>query len=352
VSKGEIGNATSSFRDITMMDVANEARVSIATVSRVINNMDHVRPEMRGRVLRAMEKLGYVINMPARSLAGGTSYTVGLLVNHLSSGYVVEIMRGVDMTLQANQYDLMLYNANTRKSGEAAYAMKLTRHMIDGLLLVLPRNAHAYLDALHQRGFPHVLVDHLSDRAEVPSVATTNFRGAYEAVDYLLRLGHRRIGFITGDLKAGCAQQRLEGYKAALKDAQVKVDSSLIYEGLFFQPQGYQGAHQLLSLPEPPTAIFASNDSMAFGVIEAARERGLRLPEDLSIIGFDDVLQATYVRPQLTTVSQSLEEMGRRATTLLLHYIKYPNSEIEHVELPTKLIIRESCQAPRSLLAR
>ncbi len=338
--------SSQQFHKITIYDVADEAGVSDATVSRVINNKDHVSPDKRDRVLRAMAKLGYVVNTQARSLAGGPSRVVGLLVNYLSSGYVVEILRGIDAALQANQYDLVLYSTHTQKTRESAYVTQLTRNLADGLLLVLPQQPQIYLKALHQRRFPHVLVDYLSNGAEAPSVAATNFRGAYDAVTYLLHLGHRRIGFITGDLETGCAQQRLEGYKAALKDSHVGEDPHLIYEGLFFQPQGYQGTRQLLALSDPPTAIFASNDLMAFGAMEAAREQGLRLPEDLSIVGFDDIPQATHVHPQLTTVRQPLEEMGYHAALLLLHYIAHPDAEIERTELPTELVLRESCRAP------
>jgi LacI family transcriptional regulator len=333
------------IRDITIIDVANEAGVSYATVSRVVNNKDHVSAEKRERVLRAMTQLGYVANVQARSLAGGSSHVVGLLVNYLSSGYAAEIIRGIDEALQANSYDLLLYSAHTSKTKESAYIAKLTRNLAAGLLLILPQHSEAYLDALRQRHFPHVLIDYLSDGVHAPSVATTNFRGAYDGVAYLLELGHRRIGFITGALETGCAQKRLAGYQAALTDNGLSVDPQLIYEGHFLQPQGYQGTHTLLALAAPPTAIFASNDMMAFGVMEAARERGLRLPEDLSIIGFDDIPQASHVHPQLTTVRQPLEEMGRQAATLLLHYITNPDAEVERVELPTELIVRQSCQA-------
>lgn len=334
--------------EITIVDVADEAGVSYATVSRVINNKDHVSPEKRERVLRAMAQLGYVANMQARSLAGGASRVVGLLVDYLSSSYMDEIIRGIDEALDAENYDLMLYTTHRRKTKESAYVTKLTRKLADGLLLILPRNAGAYLDTLRQRQFPHVLVDYLSDRQNVPSVSTTNFRGAYDAMSFLLSLGHRRIGFITGTMEFGCARDRLDGYRAALKDHGIPADPQLVCEGNFMQPQGYQSAQKLLSLPEPPTAIFSSNDMMAFGVMEAARERGLRLPEDLSIVGFDDIPQASHVHPALTTVRQPLEEMGRSAAHLLLKYIAHPTAEIERIELPTRLVIRESCQALHS----
>jgi len=339
-------SANQRSRDVTIFDVADEAGVSYATVSRVINNKDHVSPEKRERVLRAMAQLGYVANEQARSLAGGSSRVVGLLVDYLSSSYMDEIIRGIDETLDTEDYDLMLYTTHRRKTKESAYVTKLTRKLADGLLLILPRNAAAYLETLRQRQFPHVLIDYLSDGQNVPSVSTTNFRGTCDAITYLLSLGHRRIGFITGTMEFGCARDRLDGYKATLQDHDIPLDPQLVCEGDFMQPCGYLNAHTLLGLPVPPTAIFASNDMMAFGIMEAARERGLRLPEDLSIIGFDDIPQAAHVHPRLTTVRQPLEEMGRRAARLLLKYIAQPTAEVERIELPTELIIRESCQAP------
>lgn len=339
-------------RDITIFDVADEAGVSYSTVSRVVNNKSNVNPETRERVLRAMALLGYVGNVPARSLAGGASHIAGLLVDHLNTSYMGEIIRGIDEALEANNYNLMLYTTHQRKTKESAYVTKLTRNLVDGLLLILPRNAKAYLDILHQRRFPHVLVDYQGHNHQVPSVVTTNRKGAYDATTYLINLGHRRIGFITGTMEFGCAQERLAGYQDSLKEHGLAFDPELVCEGDFQQPQGYHCAQQLLGLPNPPTALFASNDVMAFGAMEAARERGLRLPTDLSIIGFDDIPQAEHVHPTLTTIRQPLEEMGHSAVRLLLKYIANPLAEIERVELPTELVIRESCQVPHSLLSR
>lgn len=203
--------------DITIFDVAKEAGVSYSTVSRVLNNKEHVSPEKRERVLRAMAELGYVANVQARTLAGGRSHIVGLLVHGLDTSYIGEIMKGIDNELNNVNYDLMLYTTHRRKTKESAYVIKLTRNLVDGLLLVLPRNAEAYLETLRQRHFPHVLVDHqgLPD-VDAPAVGATNWQGAYEATSYLIELGHHRIGFITGMMDTGCAQERLAGYKAAL----------------------------------------------------------------------------------------------------------------------------------------
>jgi LacI family transcriptional regulator len=165
------------------------------------------------------------------------------------------------------------------------------------------------------------------------------------ATEYLIKLGHSRIGFITGWMDLGCSMDRLEGYRSALRTYHASDAPELIYEGTFFQPAGYAGASALLDLPNPPTAIFASNDIMAMGAMDAVRSRGLRIPNDISIVGFDDIPQAAVVRPALTTVSQPLEKMGRVATQMLLDLLRQPDKKVDRIELPTELVIRESCQS-------
>jgi LacI family transcriptional regulator len=296
----------------------------------------------------AMTRLGYVVDQRARSLAGGRSQLIGLLVHDVGTSYIGEIIRGIDAELASAQYDLLLYTTHRRKIKESTYVITLTRGIADGLLLVLPRNPGAYLETLRQQRFPHVLIDHRGVDEETPAVAAANRQGAYNATEYLVELGHRCIGFITGAMDQICTQDRLEGYKTALADHEIAFDPQLVYEGNFFQPLGYAGASALLELSHPPTAIFASNDVSAFGVMEAVREHGLRIPDDVSVVGFDDIPQAAHVHPPLTTVRQPLEEMGRIATRMLLEYIKDPQRPIERVELPTELVLRQSCQSKKS----
>jgi LacI family transcriptional regulator len=192
------------------------------------------------------------------------------------------------------------------------------------------------------------LVDHRGGDEKAPAVAAANWQGAYKATEYLIELGHRRIGFITGAMDQICAQDRSAGYEAALADHGITFDPELVFEGDFFRPLGYAGARALLELSHPPTAIFASNDVSAFGVMEAVREHGLRIPDDVSIVGFDDIPQAAHVHPPLTTVRQPLEEMGRAATRMLLEHIQDPLHPPERVQLPTELVLRQSCCPNRS----
>jgi len=331
---------------VTIFDVAREAGVSYATVSRVLNNKDHVKPEKRQAVLDAVARLGYVANSQARSLAGGVSRVIGLLVQDVGTSYTGEIVRGIDEELSSAGYDLMLYTTHRRKAKESAYVDAIARGLADGLLLILPRDPGAYLESLRLQNFPYVLIDHQGIGDYARSVGATNWQGAYDATRYLLELGHRRIGFITGAMDLGCSVDRLAGYAAALSDRDIQVDPLLIRTGDFFRPQGFAGAQALLDLPQPPSAIFASNDEMAFGVMEAVRVRGLRIPDDISVIGFDDISQASLVHPELTTVRQPMEQMGRRATQMLLELIADPQQMMGRVTLPTTLVVRGSCREP------
>ena len=332
---------------VTIVDVAAKAGVSFGTVSRVVNNNVHVKDETRQRVLEAMQDLGYVANRQARSLAGGKSNSIGVLVPDLGTSYIGEIIRGIDAELGLSSLDLILYTTHRTASKEANYVANLAKGMVDGLLLVLPRSPADYIGTLTSHKFPFVLIDHQGTGQECPAVGATNWQGAFNATEYLIKLGHKRIGFITGWMDLGCAEDRLDGYRSALRTHHLSDSPELIYEGTFFQPDGFAGATAFLRLPNPPTAIFASNDVMAMGAMDAVRSHGLRVPEDISIIGFDDIPQAALVHPALTTVRQPLEQMGRVATQMLLDLLKNPEERSYRLELPTELVIRDSTAPPK-----
>src|SRR6476660_6538398 len=243
---------------VTIFDVAREAGVSTGTVSRVLNDRHHVKPETREAVLRAMDKLGFVANQQARSLAGAPSRVIGLLLHTLSVSYMGEIVRGIDAELEIANYDLLLYTTHRRKLKEAAYVGAITRGMADGLLLILPRNPSAYLPVLQAHSFPYLLIDHQGNGDYERSVGATNWQGAYDGTRYLIALGHRRIGFVTGAMELGCSVDRLAGYHQALADHGIPADPALVAGGDFTEPTGSAAAQALLAAPNPPTAIFAS----------------------------------------------------------------------------------------------
>jgi LacI family transcriptional regulator len=336
-----------TFSKVTIVEVARKGGVSLGTVSRVINNDIHVAPETRERISRVMQEMGYVANRQARSLRGSKTNVIGVLVPDLGTGYIGEIVHGIDAELALGQLDLMLFTTHRTASKEANYVANMGKGMVDGLLLVLPRSPADYVETLTRRNFPFVLIDHQGTGKNCPAVGASNWQGAYNATEYLIKLGHKRIGFITGSMDLGAAIDRLDGYESGLRIHHIPKDPSLIYEGAFFQPDGYAGACALMDVDDPPTAIFASNDVMAMGAMDAVRSRGLRVPVDVSILGFDDIPQAASVRPALTTVQQPLEQMGRVATQMLLDLLKNPEKEISRIELPTQLIVRGSTSSPK-----
>ncbi len=292
-----------------------------------------------------MDELGYVANKQARILAGGRSRTIGVLVPDLGTGYVGEIMRGIDSELSLNNLDLVLYTTHRIANKEASYIANLATGVVEGLLLLLPRSPVDNIGSLIQRNFPFVLIDHHGTGRDCPAVGATNWQGAYNATEYLIKLGHKRIGFITGSMDMGCSVDRLEGYRSALRTYHISEIKELIFEGTFEQPDGYAGTNAFLDLPNPPTAIFASNDVMAMGVMEAVRNRRLRIPDDISVVGFDDIPQASLTHPALTTVNQPLEKMGRVSTQILLDLLNNPEKKVKRIELPTELVVRDSCRS-------
>lgn len=328
----------------TIVDVAREANVSYSTVSRVLNNYPHIKPEKRERVLAAAKRLGYVANPMARTLAGGQTRIVGLLVPDLMTEYVAQILHGIDEELAVAGYDLMLHTTHHERIKESKYTVALTQGLTEGLLLLLPLDPGAYLETLRNQQFPYVVIDHQGFDDFSSTVTASNHSGALQAMHYLLDLGHRRIGFIAGTANTSSARDREDAYRAALSEAGIAVDDRLIETGGFDQPGGFRATQHLLDLPQPPTAIFASNDASAFGAIEAIRSRGLRIPEDISIVGFDDIPRAQYSYPPLTTVRQPLSEIGRQSVRLLLKHIDNPDLPAERIVLDAALVIRKSCR--------
>jgi LacI family transcriptional regulator len=327
---------------VTIYEVAREAGVSTATVSRVINDRQHVREATRRRVEHAMDRLGYVANPQARGLAGGRSKVIGLLVYELGSSYFSQLIKGIDAAVTSIGYDLMLYTTHARREREARHAAELASGPVDGLIIVLAVDIRNYVDRLHRQRVPFVLLDHDSDVGGTTFITAANRQGARDGVNHLIALGHRRIGLITGTAGTSSARERLAGYRDALRDAGIEHDTSLVVKGDFLEDRGYQATEQLLRLEVPPTAIFTSADTAAFGALRALRDAGLRVPEDVSILGFDDIPESSLVTPPLTTVRQPLKEMGATAVRLLRNLMDDPEMTPRRTELETQLIVRES----------
>ena len=330
---------------VTIVDVAREAGVSHSTVSRVLNGRPHIKPETRARVMVALERLGYAPDMRARGLAGGRLGVVGLVVLDLESSYITQVVRGVDAALADHGLDLMLCTTHRREQRETSYVSRLSVGLVDGLLVLLPKRSDQYANDLAARDFPFVLIDH-SGSPLANSVVAANRHGAMSAMEHLAELGHRRVAVITGDLDTTAGRDRLSGSQTAVTRLGLDPDPDLVVAGDFLETGGYSAAMRLFELDEPPTAVFAGSDTAAFGVVRAARDAGVDIPGDLSIVGFDDIPEAALTTPSLTTVRQPMSEMGRRAVTMLIERIEYPQRPVAHIEYPTELIARDSTAPP------
>ena len=328
--------------EVTIRDIAKLAGVSYSTVSRALSGHYNVKPDTRKKVLDTAERLGYVANRQARSLAGGHNHVIGLVVHGLDNDYVGQLLKGIDEELARANLEIMLFTTHRFKNKEISYVSKMMRGLTDGLLIVSPEGYEAYLTTLQQEKFPYVLVDTSGKNDLGTTISATNVQGAYDAVNYLLELGHQRIGFITGTPTLSTAIDRHEGYKRALEDHNIPYNSKLIREGNFTESRGYEAALELLTSTLKPTAIFAASDATAFGVLGAAQALGVRVPQDLSVVGFDDLPISAYMNPTLTTVRQPLREMGVLAAQRLISHLQTgkPGGSIQ---LKTELITRGSC---------
>jgi len=335
-----------SNRRILLADVAARAGVSMMTVSRVLNNRPGVSADTRERVLQAAHAAGYVPHVPARGLASGRTGMLGVVLANLSDTYYSEILQGAVMEAEAQGCRLILHLTGTSDAREIAQVTTLLGGSVDGLLLVLPRAADHYIATVAQKRFPCVLVDHRMLDTPLPAVRSANRAGGVVATQYLLGLGHRCIGFVTGDMGYGCSAERLEGYRAALLEAGIAPDARYVQYGDWTQESGRQAAEALLRLDPRPTAIFASNDLEALGVYEAARAAGLHVPGQLSVMGFDDRLEARQAYPRMTTVRQPLAAMGGRAVQMVLALVSGQPLPEPVVELPTELVVRASTSSP------
>jgi LacI family transcriptional regulator len=328
---------------VTIFDVAKAAGVSFSTVSRVATNYKRVDPKTRAHVLAVMQQMGYVANQQARGLASGKSHIVGLITSGLGNQYIEEIIRSVDEEIYAAGYNLVIFTTHRQKAKEVEFVTNIARGMAGGLLIVVPLARESYLPMLSEENFPYVLVDEDRSTGQKSAVGITNRQGAYDAVHYLLELNHRRIAFITDIMELSTAVERLKGYKAALEEYGVPYDPALVMETNFESAQTQAMTDKLLTLAQPPTAILTSTDPVAFRVMELLRERGLEIPRDMSVIGFDDTPRASLVYPRLTSVRHPLHEMGQTAARMLLERMRDITLPAEHVQLATQLIIRDSC---------
>ncbi|HEY5850477.1 MAG TPA: LacI family DNA-binding transcriptional regulator [Lysobacter sp.] len=330
---------------IRIEDVAAAAGVSMKTVSRVLNNEPNVREEMRERVMQAVTELQYKPNPSARSLAGQRSYSVALAYNNPSRNYMMEVQNGMLEACHASNYNLFLAAVSLGRERVADIQGLFRNFGPDGVLLIPPlTDDKLIIDELEKMGVPFACIAPKNAAGRI-GVAMDETAAVLELMAKLVALGHTRIGHIKGAAAHGACRWRFDGYREGLRRAGITYEPDLVVQGAFSFESGCAGAEALLDLRKPPTAIFAANDDMAAGVIRVARERGLNVPGDLSVCGFDDTPISRHIYPSLTTIRQPTSEMGRLATLELLARIKSPEAgRMLHVD--HALVLRESTQAP------
>lgn len=327
----------------TIQDVAKQAGVSVSTVSRVLNDKDDVAPDTYEKVRGVIQQLGYTSSLAARSMRSRRTNVIGLIIPDVEDPFALQVMKGVSQALSDVDYDLIIHTSGSVKKRstperEQHHVSLLNGSIADGVIIVTPSATRFPTTA------PVVAIDPNNESPDCPSVIATNHAGALAAMEYLIGLGHRRIGFIGGRSDLQSANHRRQGYLDALAQASIPLDLTLIEAGDFSIGMGHQCAERLLALREPPTAIFAANDQSAIGAMDAAREIGLRIPEDLSIIGFDNIPESAFSNPRLTTVDQFIARMGHIGTEMLLNLIQGESLEDNQFKVATQLVSRDSCR--------
>jgi LacI family transcriptional regulator len=334
-------------RPRTLAEVAAAAGVSVPTVSKVLNQRADVAPATRQRVERTLVEHGYVVRRAGRALRTGKSGQIDFVVQSLQSDYAAEILRGVEEALGGTEIRAVLAPTHDHRQRERQWLQRLADGSTDGAIVVLADRHSPPVQELRRRAIPFVVVDRLGELGPGElSVSATNWAGGRAATQHLLELGHRRIAALLGPSEFPCTRDRLAGYRTALEAAGVPIDPALIHYGDWHAERAYEGMRHLLALANPPTAVFAGNDEQCLGIYRALYERGRRIPDTISVVGFDDMPYAPQLAPPLTTVRQPLREMGRVATKLLLRLIAGEPVEHVRVELATPLIQRGSSAPP------
>ncbi|MFY9824199.1 MAG: LacI family DNA-binding transcriptional regulator [Thermoanaerobaculia bacterium] len=327
----------------TIHDVAAHAGVSVATVSRVLNGKEVVREETLRQVQAAAKALNYVPNVAARSLSIQRSQTIGIVLPDVHGEFFSEVIRGIDVAARRAGYHILVSGSHS-DAGEMLEVLGAMHGRVDGLIVMAPDVAHASLHPSLPSDLPLVLLNSTDDGRD--AITIDNYGGARAMMRHLADLGHERIAFIKGPSQNADARERLRGFRHAMRGLGAQATRHLELAGDFTEESGHAAARKVLKAPLRPTALFAANDSMAFGALAALAEAGVAVPGEMSVAGFDDIPVARYVAPPLTTIRVDIADLGRRAFSLLLDAIAQPTAAGRRDCVPTTLIARKSCCSP------
>ena len=334
------------MRRATIKSVAQRAGVTTTTVSRALNNKPDISPATKARILAIAEEMGYVPSALARNLASQRTHTVGLVVRTIADQWVAEVVPALEDGLRDAGYGVFLNTHYLNAERERQAVKAFHSRQAEGIVVISSVLQSEYLSLQQEWGTPIVLISPLMDTTYPHTVASDDQGGGRLATEHLISLGHRRIGHIGVPEWVIRAQERLSGYRLTLELHGIPFESELVVSGDAHQDGGYQGIQQLLSLPQPPTAVVCFNDLTAIGVLSGAHAAGIRVPHDLAVVGFDDVPMARFVQPPLTTVRQDTPAIGQQALTMLLDLIDAKGTSTAPVTLPTELVVRETTAIP------
>jgi LacI family transcriptional regulator len=333
-------------KNINLKDVAKLAGVGLGTASRVLNNHPSVTKETKKLVLDAMKELNYKPNAIARSLKMNSTRTVGVIIPDITSAFFPEVVRGIEDIANINQYNIILCNTDLDFDKERIALNILHEKKMDGILFISNTVCEATMNKFEDMDVPVVLISTKDDKNTLPSITIDNEKAAFEAVDFLCKLGHKKIAMISGlydDPNAGTP--RVQGYMKALKHNFMDFHEKLIFQGPFNYKSGYEGMKRILSEGNRPTAVFAASDNMAIGASKAILENGLKIPEDISVMGFDGIDAAEFFYPSISTIVQPRYEMGAEAMRLLAKLMNNEKVEEKNIVLDFQLVERESCKS-------
>jgi len=332
--------------NITIYDVAREANVSMATVSRVVNGNPNVKPTTRKKVLEAIDRLGYRPNAVARGLASKKTTTVGVIIPDISSIFYSELARGIEDIATMYKYNIILSNSDQNLEKELHLLNTMLGKQVDGIVFMGGNITDEHVEEFKRSPVPIVLAASVEEQGETPSVAIDYEQAIYDAVKLFIDKGHRDIAFVSGPMQEPINRsKKLQGYKRALEEAAIPFNEQFVAEGDYTYDSGMEALQSLMGLDRKPTAILSATDEMALGIIHAAQDQGLSIPDDLDIIGFDNTRLSLMVRPQLSTVVQPTYDIGAVAMRLLTKLMNKEPVEEHIVELPHRIELRQSTKS-------
>ncbi len=331
--------------NVTIYDVAREANVSMATVSRVVNGNPNVKPATRKKVLDAIERLGYRPNAVARGLASKKTTTVGVIIPDISSIFFAELARGIEDIATMYNYNIILSNSDQNKEKEIHLINSMLGKQVDGLVFMGGKITEDHVREFQNASVPVVLAATVDETNSVPSVNINYEEASYEATKTLFDKGNEHVAFISGPLETNINDQKLSGYYRAIEEQGKSYGDRYVIRGDYTYDSGIEALDQLINMEERPSAVFVASDEMALGVIHGAQDKGLRVPEDVEVFGFDNTRLATMVRPTLSTVVQPMYDIGAVSMRLLTKYMNNEKVEEQNVILPHRNIERNSTKS-------